>query len=146
MADIRLNDLPFAPTPNLPDSLMWVENDIGGGTYISYKTSVKQTNSPVYLPQVDAYTAESGDRILPDNSSAPLTINLPASPSAGDAVYFRQVENQLFFTNPLTVGRNGNTIMGLAEDMIVQTPNLAFHLVYNGSTWVVYKDEVVGEN
>ena len=38
-----------------------------------------------------------------------------------------------FATNNLTVGRNGNEIMNLAEDMIAETNHAAFTLVYTGA-------------
>lgn len=40
-------------------------------------------------------------------------------------------------TNNLTVGRNGSTIMGLAENMTVSENNVEFTLVYSGSTWAL---------
>ena len=43
-----------------------------------------------------------------------------------------------FATNYVTVLRNGNTIMDLADDMIVDYNNASFGLSYNGSTWRVF--------
>jgi len=144
MSDKRLEALPLAPTPSVPDAIMWAERDTGGGTYVSEKIPTKIISSPVYLSQITAYTSESGDRILPDNSVANVTINLPATPLTGDSVYFRQVVGQLFSVFSLTVGRNGETIMNDAEDMIVTTDNASFYMTYNGTTWVVIKDQLVG--
>lgn len=102
--------------------------------------------NPTYTTQVDTYTAEAGDKILPDNASAALTINLPAAPVTGDTVYFKQAKDQLYSEYNLTVGRNGNTIMGDAEDMVVGagSNNIEFEMAYNGTTWVVSITKVIG--
>lgn len=146
MADIRLNDLPAASAPLDPDGIMWLERDAGGGNFVSEKATLKQVRSPVYTLRADTYTAVEGDHILPDNSSAALTINLPATPSTNTVVRFRPVVDQLYSVFGLTVGRNGETIMGLSEDMTVggSSDNHEFFMLYNGTTWEVYKDKAVG--
>ena len=60
--------------------------------------------------------AESNQRFLVNTSGHPHTIQLPASPLVGDAVTFVDL-NGTFQTNNLTVDRNGNDIMNLAENM-----------------------------
>ncbi len=106
---------------------------------------VRYLINPTYTLRADTYVAEAGDKILPDNSVAAITINLPATPTEGDTVYFRQKLNQLYSTFSLTVGRNGNTIMGLAEDMVVDADdNIEFEMSYNGITWIVFQTKVVG--
>jgi len=40
-----------------------------------------------------------------------------------------------FDTNNLTIGRNGNKIMNLSEDMIVSQEDAAIQLVYTGATY-----------
>lgn len=79
----------------------------------------------------------AGVRYAVDTSSNTVEATLPASPSTGNAVYFADAGGS-FNTNNLTVGRNGNTIMGLSEDLTVNTNNQSFGLVYNGSDWRVY--------
>jgi len=82
------------------------------------------------------YTAASGDNILANTSSGSWTLTLPASPSTGNAV---QVMDSIgtFGTYPLTVARNGSTIMSAAEDMTMAVNGAATTFVYNGSTWRV---------
>jgi hypothetical protein len=41
-------------------------------------------------------------------------------------------------TNNLTVGRNGSTIGGLAEDLVCNINGVSVTLVYDGTTWEVY--------
>jgi hypothetical protein len=45
--------------------------------------------------------------------------------------------NGTFDTYPLTVARNGQTLMGAAEDMTLSLGGVATTFVYNGSTWRV---------
>jgi hypothetical protein len=82
------------------------------------------------------YTAASGDNILANTSSGSWTLTLPASPSTGNAV---QVMDSIgtFGQYPLTVARNGSTIMSAAEDMTMAVNGAATTFVYNGSTWRV---------
>ena len=63
-------------------------------------------------------------------TSAGQTITLPASPSAGDTIAI-SVGN---FTNTV-VGRNGQNIMGLAEDMTIDTAYAGFKLVFVDATY-----------
>lgn len=83
------------------------------------------------------YTATAGDKLLVDTSAGAFTVNLPASPTTGQTVYFQDSAGT-WGVNVLTVGRNGNTIMGVAENMEASNANMGFGLVYNGSDWRVY--------
>ncbi len=102
------------------------------------------------VSRTNGQTAQIGEIVLPDNSSAPLTVNLPTSDLFINAVvYFEAVENQLFSVNALTIGRNGNLIMGLAEDMIlnsIASDNVKFKMTWKGGSlgWLVSRTESVG--
>ena len=80
------------------------------------------------------YTAKSGDFIFADTSSAAFTITLPANPNEGDAVSSSDAKST-FDSNNLTVARNGQTIMGLTEDMIVDNKNAGFCLTFVNNDW-----------
>lgn len=80
------------------------------------------------------YTAVANDFIYADTSTASFTITLPATPLANDVVAIMD-NTSSFATNPLTVARNGNNIMGLAEDMVVDVDNISFELIFNGTEW-----------
>ena len=92
------------------------------------------------------YTAVNGDQVLVDTSGsgigAPVTINLPASPSIGDEVHFIDSGNNLA-SNNLTIGRNGSNILGVAANLIISVNTAAFTLVYVNATrgWA-YKDNI----
>lgn len=83
------------------------------------------------------YTAVSGDYLLADTTSAAFTITLPLAPAANAAVYFQDAKGT-FGTNNLTVARNGQTIMGLSEDLVASTDDYGFGLIYNGSDWRIF--------
>lgn len=70
-------------------------------------------------------TAEVGDIVLPDNSSGPLAITLPdiADLFINAPVDFEQVIDQPYSAESLTVARNSQLIMGIAEDFTVNSQN-----------------------
>jgi hypothetical protein len=78
--------------------------------------------------------ATSGFHYVLTNVAA-TTVTLPASPTAGDMIYVT-VGNSLT-TN--VVSRNGNNIMGLAQDMTLDAQYAAAQLRYINSTlgWVM---------
>ena len=73
-----------------------------------------------------------------DTSSNPVTITLPESPSKGDEIRFFDVSST-FDINALTLSSSSN-IMGVSDDLIVNTVNAAFLLVYyNASSgWRIF--------
>src|SRR5210317_1413691 len=99
-----------------------------------------------YITPGATYTTVNGDQVLVDTSGggigAPVTINLPASPSIGNEVHFIDSGNNLA-SNNLTIGRNSSNILGSASDLVVSTNTAAFTLVYVNATrgWV-YKDNI----
>jgi hypothetical protein len=66
--------------------------------------------------------------------TASLTLTLPASPTAGDTVMFSNRSG----TNTPVIARNGQNIMGLAEDMTLDNVNHFGVLVFSDSTrgWI----------
>lgn len=67
--------------------------------------------------------------------TASLTLTLPAAPSVGDVVH---VYNRSGATN-CVIDRNGSNVMGLAENMTLDSENAPFSLVYADATlgWVI---------
>jgi hypothetical protein len=67
--------------------------------------------------------------------TATLTLDLPASPTAGDSVAFSNRSGTL---TPV-IGRNGQNIMGLAENMTIDSLNAGFSLTFADATrgWVL---------
>lgn len=80
------------------------------------------------------FQAAAGDHLDVDTSGGAVTIKLPADPAKYDEIWFRN-SAQSFATHALTIDRNGETIMGVAEDMTVNTDGADFSLWFNGTTW-----------
>jgi hypothetical protein len=70
-----------------------------------------------------------------DMSGGSYALTLPASPSEGDIVRFMTDGNAV--SNALTIGRNGETIGGVAEDMTVAVNGFSGLLFYTSSDWKV---------
>lgn len=87
-----------------------------------------------------AFNATAGVAYCVDTlTTGAVTMTLPASPTDGDQIRFIDCKSN-FSTANLTVSRNGNTIMGLAANMTVNTNNAASTLVYVGANtdWRMY--------
>jgi hypothetical protein len=96
---------------------------IGGGTL----TWIKKTAD---------YTASVGERIIADTAGGSFILTLPATPTLGSSVTIADGNN--WYTNNLTVARNGSTIEGLTEDLILDIEGIQVDFVYDGTTWEVY--------
>jgi|694.fasta_scaffold67882_4 hypothetical protein len=94
----------------------------GGLTYI-------YTTTPITL------TDKQG--ALADTSGGAFTITLPATPATGAQVVVADA-GASWGTNNLTVGRNGSTIGGIAQDLVCDITGVSVQLVYDGTTWEVY--------
>lgn len=77
-------------------------------------------------------TATAGNHYVLSNVAV-TTVTLPASPAEWDVVWMTSANG--LRTN--VVARNGRTIMGLADDLIIDTTNKAFSLRYINATWRV---------
>ena len=97
-------------------------------------TTVSNANDAKYTPNLisSATTAVAGNLYVFTSSA---TLTLPASPSNGDTVKISNRSN----TETCVVARNSSKIMGLAEDMTIDTAFASFELIYSGSTqgWVI---------
>lgn len=77
-------------------------------------------------------TAAAFEVIVADTSGGVFTVNLPVTPTQGDFVSFEVGSD--FTVNALTIGRNGETIMGVAADFVVGS-NHAVAFRYDGADW-----------
>ena len=80
------------------------------------------------------YTASANEFLQVDTTTVAITVTLPLSPAVNDTIKFLDAKGT-FDTKALTIARNGNTIMGVAEDMIVDTKNISFGLVFINNDW-----------
>ena len=94
-----------------------------------------ETTGSTYIEKTSAYTAFAGDNIFVNTNAGAVTITLPSSPTQGDAVSFIDAEGT-FDTNNLTVEPGSEKIMAntAGDEMVVDTNNAGFTLVYQDST------------
>ncbi len=92
------------------------------------------------LAKSTTYTAVNGDMLLCDTSSAGFTVTLPPSPSTGWSIVFEDAAGT-WGINALTLGANGNKIMGVVADYPLQISGTRVTVVYSGSAngWRVYQ-------
>ena len=94
------------------------------------------------LPRYRVITANStlshGDKALVDMTGGNVTVTLPDSPSVGMCVSVMDAAT-LADAKTLTVARNSQPIMGLAEDVVFDVPGYKADFVYLNATkgWVV---------
>jgi hypothetical protein len=91
----------------------------------------------VYTFTTTPVTLTDKQGVLTDTSGGAFTVTLPATPSTGAQVVVADAGNA-WGTNNLTVGRNGSTIGGLAENLVCDITGASVQLVYDGTTWEVY--------
>ena len=80
-----------------------------------------------------SFTAVSGRGYFVDTTSGAITMTLPASPSVGDIVAFKDYASK-FSTNNLTIGRNSSNLDGNAGDKTIDTNNISMSLIYVDAT------------
>lgn len=102
----------------------------GTGVYWSSASGVEAWQSVS-----NTYTATAGNRLLVDTSGGAFTITLPATPSTGDTVEL--VDSGEWGVNNLTIARNGSTIEGYSDDLLITNTGVTVLLIYNGTTWQV---------
>jgi hypothetical protein len=83
----------------------------------------------------DDYTAVDKDRLIVKSSDNNLVITLPATPTAGN--YLQITDGDSFSTYPVTINRNGNTIEGVSNNVILDLPASTFEFIYDGTTWQI---------
>jgi hypothetical protein len=90
------------------------------------------------------FTAVSGEGYFINTTSGAITATLPASPSAGNIVAFKDYA-ATFATNNLTIGRNSSNIQGNANDSVLSTNRASVVLVYVDATkgWLYVQESNV---
>src|SRR5210317_538560 len=85
-----------------------------------------------------SFTAVSGTGYFVNTTSGAVTMTLPATPSAGDIVAFKDYANT-FDTNNLTIARNGSLIAGVTADAVISVEGQSGTLVYVDGTkgWMI---------
>jgi hypothetical protein len=100
------------------------QSGFGRSGSVNWDTTPK-TTSPV--------TAVSGNGYFINTTSIAITVNLPATPAAGDIVAIADYANTSA-TNNITVGRNGSKIDGETLDAVINVNGQVYTLVYVDAT------------
>jgi len=79
------------------------------------------------------FTAVAGNGYFVNTTSGAITVTLPSSPTAGDAVAIVDYANTAD-TNNITIGRNGSNIQGSANNFIINIEGTSILLVYVDAT------------
>ena len=90
---------------------------------------------PSWILKNSNYTANDTDRIIADTSGGTFTITLPATPTVGSYVVITDAGD--WSTNNLIVARNGSTIEGYTDDLLVTLKGVTIELIYSGTSWQV---------
>lgn len=82
------------------------------------------------------YTAVAGELVycLTATAAAAFTITLPATPTTGQAVSVWDAEDAAQDYN-VTIARNGQTIQGVASDVVLDVSGGRWDLAFDGTTW-----------
>jgi hypothetical protein len=88
-----------------------------------------------WLSISSATTLVANTGYLVNTSGGAFSVTLPASPIPGDVIEIQDSGN--WSTNNLTVLRNGKTIEGLADDLLLNINQIRASLIYDGATWQV---------
>jgi hypothetical protein len=102
------------------------------------KTYLETNYGQPWVVQTTSITATAGGRYFVDTNASALTITLPTGSALGDQIHFIDF-SRTFNVRPLTVGNNGQRIMGTIDSMTVNTQGAAFSLVWSGTTngWLI---------
>jgi hypothetical protein len=132
------NDLTNKPTiPADVSNLTDTTSLLFSGSYNDLTNKPTILAEPAFTIKIADFTATAGARYGVNTTSNTVTATLPASPAAGDAIFFADMGG-VYSTNNLTILRNGNNIMGISEDLTMSTDNESFGLCWNGTTWRIY--------
>jgi len=133
-----------APTSPSAGDLWFDDDDLFLYVYVNdgsssqwVKTNPSGGSSSTWAEKTAAYTAEAGDKLIVDTSTA-VTVTLPATAALGDEI--RIIDGTgTASTNNITVGRNGHNIEGTAADLTIDVDRAAFGLVYYNATqgWIM---------
>jgi hypothetical protein len=84
--------------------------------------------------QTANYTAANNDGVQTNTTGGAFTVTLPSTPAVGNIVIVLDSLG-VWGTNNLTIGRNGENIAGLAENLVCDINGATVTLVYTGATY-----------
>jgi len=111
------------------NSSSWQDPAGGGGAARLYKSG--------------AYTASTAEVVFADSTGGAIQVDLPASPNTDDFVSVFDTGGEAG-TQSITVGRNGQTIVGVAENFVLDVDWASVDLIFDGTTWRISMKGVFG--
>lgn len=122
-------------TPTQPQLKTFSERVVAlEGEVDALEVEVDELQSYREVSSAETLSAKRTDLILADTSGGIFTIDLPASPVAGDRISIVDHSGN-WGTNTLTVGRNGHNIQGAAADLTLSVDNAWVELIYVDPTF-----------
>ena len=107
------------------------------GGVINVNGSPLATPISVAARQTGNFNAAANIIYPVDTTSGAITATLPASPVQGDRIAFYDAAGT-WDTNNLTVGRNGNNIVGAALDLVANVEWVGFTLAWDATRgWAI---------
>ena len=103
----------------------------------TWTSAVLPAGGLTYVVKTSNYTTQDKEGVLANTSGGAFTVTLPATPSTGAQVVVADAAGT-WGTNNLTIGRNGSTIAGVAQDLVCDISGVSVQLVYDGTTWDIY--------
>lgn len=87
----------------------------------------------------DNYTVSNNVQLIANTTVSGFTVTLPATPVTGNTVVITDgsIVSVGWSNNQVTVARNGSTILGYADDLVLNVSRSTATLVYDGGTWQV---------
>ncbi len=85
-----------------------------------------------WTPISTSSTIKANTKYSVDFGVSPLTLTLPLTPAVNDFVEFYKSAGASLDS---IIARNGETIMGLTEDLTIDTEVNSLKLIYNGTDW-----------
>lgn len=89
-----------------------------------------------FITVISTTNLVAGERYRVNTRLQSFNLILPADPPLGATIYLFDAEGTWHKNSPVLI-RNGKTIMGLAEDCILDKRNASLKLVFDGSDWRV---------
>jgi hypothetical protein len=117
------------------DGIIGVDGFTGSQGDTGYTGSRGEAGLEPWIVITSNYSPVNKERLIANSSLGTFIITLPGSPQVGD--YIQITDGANFGIIPITVSRNGNTIEGVNNDVLLDLPNSTFEFIYDGATWQV---------
>jgi len=123
-----------ANRPGSPASGMFRYNSTTNSLEVYGSASWEPAGSLRWSIVNSADTIEKSEGFMVDTTGGPVTVTLPVSAQIGDTIRIADVAGN-FAVNNCTIARNGHNIMGLAQDMTLDTQYASIGLLYSNATY-----------